>query len=487
MKKYSLLIGSLILLAAVSALFTFILKPAPQLSRENELIRLAGPPSALGRLKPRSAKKPRFVASASKRMVRTNSGLAKYEPARGAYLGAALDYTRLAGAGTNQDKLATVMRSWENESGRQHAIYVQFIAFPETDGLFPSWNTDSKDWATAADFCNAAASLNAAPLLTLEPKRPEIFLDWREGAPAYEATRTFALAAGRWGKPLFIRFGHEMNGSWYPWNEWNDKNRNLRRDPGEDTGFTAGDYRRAYRNVALMFRRYAPNAALVWCPNSGLLGGGRRDPFAPFYPGDDVVDWVALDFYERGWTMPMPGAKLWGGQFGHNLTNDAADDSSTARNESVNFYQTYAVKKNKPLMVGETGATLSYRTDLPADQRAIMNHEWKTGYWNTSEYGWMQSAYGTSAFKGQPVLQPIDKAFPRLKAIVWFQIAKREDLPVEAMRDGQRHVKWYDNVYVDYRIGGSVEENGARPFAQQEIELYRKLTDTPYFLSGIVK
>lgn len=62
-----------------------------------------------------------------------------------------------------------------------------------------------------------------------------------------------------------------------------------------------------------MFRQYAPNAALIWCPNSGLLGGERREVFTPWYPGDDVVDWVGMDTYERGFTMPMPGAHLWGG------------------------------------------------------------------------------------------------------------------------------------------------------------------------------
>ncbi|MDH7896471.1 hypothetical protein NBU61_28315, partial [Escherichia coli] len=149
-------------------------------------------------------------------------------------------------------------------------------------------------------------------------------------------------------------------------------------------------YRQSYRNVAQMFRRYAPNVALVWCPNSGLLGGPRGDVFTPWYPGDDVVDWVGLDTYERGWTMPMPGAKLWGGQFAHTLTHDDADNSTTPQNESVNFYNTFAVKKRKPLMICETAATLSFRDDLPDDQRAAISTDWKSGYWNPSEYGWMQ-------------------------------------------------------------------------------------------------
>ncbi|MDQ3813312.1 MAG: hypothetical protein M3347_05115 [Armatimonadota bacterium] len=484
MKKYTFLLCLLLLGAATSAFVSFGFRGSSQPAPENKPILLAGSPSALER---RALPHPGTAGASTKASLEAASSTAKYEPARGVYLGAALDYSRLSGAGSNQEKCLAMMRGWEKESGREHAIYVQFVAFPNKYGSFAAWDKDSSGAATAADFCNAATSLGAAPVLTLEPWRPELFRDWREGAPAYEATQAFALAAGQWGKPLFIRFAHEMNGSWYPWNEWNDKNRNLQRDPGEDTGFTAQDYRDVFRNVAQMFRQYAPNVAIVWCPNSGLLSGGQRDPFTPFYPGDDVVDWVGLDFYERGWTMPMPGAKLWGGQFAYNLTNDAADDPRTTHNESVNFYETYVVQKNKPCMIGETGATLSYRTDLSAQERAVLTHLWKTGRWNAAEYGWMQGVYGTSAYKEQSLLQPIDEAFPRIKAIVWFQIAKREDLPVERLRDGKREVVWFDNAWTDYRVGGGVEENGSRPYARQEIELYRKLTDTPYFLRSIIK
>jgi hypothetical protein len=278
-----------------------------------------------------------------------------------------------------------------------------------------------------------------------------------------------------------------MNGSWYPWSEWADKNRNQQRDPGEETGITSADYRTAYRNVALMFRKHAPNVALVWCPNSGLLGGERRDVFRPYYPGDDVVDWVGLDIYERGWTMPMPGARLWAGQYAHNLTRDAADDGNTETNESVNFYRTFVVEKKKPLMLAETSATLSYRTDLPVTQRATLNNQWKTGYWNKNEYGWMQGIYGTTYYKDQELTYPIDREFPGVKAIVWFQIAKREWVPVQKTVGNKKEMVWFDNTHADYRIGGGAEENGPTPFSSKELDLYRRLTNNSYFLSSVQK
>jgi len=410
---------------------------------------------------------------------------AKYEPARGAYLGAALDFSKLEGAGTPQNKMAEIMRGYEKEVGRKHALYVQFFPFPHDDGTFPGWDSHPWGWAPPSDFANATAQIGATPLLTLEPMKPRVLVDgWQPGAPAYESVKKFAQGVGAWKKPVFIRFAHEMNGSWYPWCEWMDKNRNMQRDPGEETGFWPPDYQKSYRNVALLFRKYAPNAALVWCPNSGLLGGARRDPFRPFYPGDDVVDWVGLDIYERGWTMPMPGARLWGGMLEKNMSWDVADDPKTEWNESVDFYKTFSEGKNKPMMIGETSATLSYRTDLPEDQRAMLSHLWRAGHWNDAEYGWLQTVYGTTSFNTYPLFKPIDRHFPMMKAIVWFHIAKKETIPAQRTVNGKIETVWFDDAYSDYRIGGAIE-NGPRTFKQEEISLFRRLTNTPYFLGKV--
>jgi len=459
---------------ASAAAFSLALDAAPQraaktAARSTPVARAAIPKSSA----------PRGDGASGRR-----TGPGKYEPARGVYLGAALDYSRLPGKGSRIGEMADIMGRWEGQMWRENAIYVQFFPFPHADGSFPSWDKDPR-WSTAADFSNAAAALGAAPMLTLEPMNPHIFKDWAPGSPAYEATETFAKGAGQWGKPLFIRFAHEMNGSWYPWSEWNDKNRNMERDPGEETGFTPADYRAAYRNVAGMFRRYAPNAALIWCPNSGLLSGAVRDPFKPFYPGDDVVDWVGLDVYERGWTMPMPGSKLWSGQFAHTITKDAADDPTTSADESVNFYKTYAEGKRKPMMICETGATLSYRTDIPEKERAALNSQWKIGYWNPSEYGWMQAVYGTSKFQEQKISQPIDQKFPMIKGIVWFQIGKREYVPVQKSPPPHREVVWFENEWTDYRIGGGINENDNGSLGKKELDLFRKLIANDYFLSSI--
>jgi len=89
-----------------------------------------------------------------------------------------------------------------------------------------------------------------------------------------------AAAAAAWGKPLFVRFGHEMNGAWYPWGRGSNGN-------------TPSLYKAAWRHIVRAFRSAgAHNVNWVWGPNQNFSG---RFPFRQYYPGDGWVDWVGLD------------------------------------------------------------------------------------------------------------------------------------------------------------------------------------------------
>ena len=405
---------------------------------------------------------------------------APLEPNKGVYLGAALDTSQLKGDASSA--LVAQMTDFNKLAGKKQAIYLHFSQFPNASGVFGTWGHDANGFVSAQTFSAACERVGATPMLTLEPMQPRTLLDWKPGSPAFEASKAFAQGAGAWNKPVFIRFGHEMNGSWYPWGEWIDKNENQNFDPEEATNFSGANYIEAYRNVASMFRLYAPKATLVWCPNSGLVGGGRRDPFRRWYPGDDVVDWVGLDVYERGFFLPKADAHLWAGQFAYNLTHDAADDPNTPANESVGFYNIYANVKRKPILICETAATQSFRTDLALDQRAKMTRDWKIGYWNANEYGWMQNVYGTTQYSGQKFLHPLDVEFPMVKGVLWFQMAKRED--ITGRTPGQPTVK-YKNAWVDYRLGGGVTPDDRGLNGRSELDLFRALTNNSYFLSDV--
>ena len=111
-----------------------------------------------------------------------------------------------------------------------------------------------------------------------------------------------------------------------------------------------------------------------------------------------------------------------------------------------------------------------------------MTRDWKIGYWNANEYGWMQNVYGTTNYPSQKFLHPIDGEFPMIKGIVWFQIAKRED--VSGKTPGQPIAKFKD-AWLDYRVGGGVSPDDRGLNGQQEIDVYRALTGNPYFLSDV--
>ena len=125
-------------------------------------------------------------------------------------------------------------------------------------------------------------SHGAVPLVTWEP-----WTESEEGVPLRaiasgnfdQYLRRSAHAAAAWGKPLFVRFAHEMNGDWYPW--------------GRDHGNGPRVFKRAWRHVVTIFRKAgARNVKWVWSPyasNNGHFG------FAAYFPGSRWIDWVGLD------------------------------------------------------------------------------------------------------------------------------------------------------------------------------------------------
>jgi hypothetical protein len=152
--------------------------------------------------------------------------------------------------------------NWQNGSG--------FVAFP----------------TNTADAIRAHGSI---PLLSWQPWQGN-FPD-----PAYSLTNiingnfdsyitSFALQTRAWGHPFFLRFAHEMNGNWYPWAE-------------STNGNASGEYVQAWRHVHNIFTAVGvTNVTWVWCVNVEFSGSTA---IAELYPGDNYVDWISLDAYNR--------------------------------------------------------------------------------------------------------------------------------------------------------------------------------------------
>jgi hypothetical protein len=91
----------------------------------------------------------------------------------------------------------------------------------------------------------------------------------------------WAADAARYGRPLFLRFAHEMNDPYrYPWGPQNN---------------TKEDFIAAWRHLIDRFKRAgAANVIWVWSPHVAY------EWWELYYPGDQVVDWVATSVLNYG-------------------------------------------------------------------------------------------------------------------------------------------------------------------------------------------
>jgi len=84
---------------------------------------------------------------------------------------------------------------------------------------------------------------------------------------------------------VLLRILHEFNGDWYPWCTINnDKNPEM--------------VVKAFRHIHDIFKaQQVTNVKFVWCPNSMSLPQEKWNFIMDAYPGDEYVDYVALDIY----------------------------------------------------------------------------------------------------------------------------------------------------------------------------------------------
>jgi len=211
----------------------------------------------------------------------------------------------------------------------------QLDAYAERVGGMPAIVMWYQDWADQsvtpfdAEVMSAITDRGATPLITWEPWDPTLGIEQPRFSLAAigrgdhdDYIRRSARDAAAWGKPFYLRFGHEMNGSWYPWGRDVNGNR-----PGE---FAAA----WQRIVGIFWDEGTSNAIWVWSPNIDYLD---RYPFRDLYPGDGWVDWVGLDGYN------------WG---------DSSDSGWQSLSEVFGeSYKTVTDLTDKPVMIAETAST----------------------------------------------------------------------------------------------------------------------------------
>jgi hypothetical protein len=285
------------------------------------------------------------------------TSLACLEPFSGTYYGVHLDWEQDTAAAYNQ------------RLGIPAAVYVAFLPFPFS----------KTDKANVDAFIDQVAVEGGMALITLQP---ESGLDKITDAVAYDFAELLA-EYNQNGVAVFVRFGHEMNGSWYSWSQ-------------QPTA-----YIRAFDTLADAVHHRTTLSAMLWSPNYGggyPFAGGRYeaspqdidfrlldtnhdghldmndDMYAPYYPGDDYVDWVGMSVYHWGNQHP------WGenevpeaGKFIAMITGNYLGLDGDHRSVP-DFYYVYAEQHKKPMAIPETAAL--YNPEIGGDTELSIKQAW---------------------------------------------------------------------------------------------------------------
>ncbi len=131
----------------------------------------------------------------------------------------------------------------------------------------------------------------------------------------------------KWGRPLFIRPGFEMNGNWFSWGGKPEK------------------FKVVWKHIYKLFKDSGcDNAIWVWSPNYRSSPDKDCNRMEEYYPGDEFVDWVGLDGYNWGDENPKRPYFKW----------ETFDDIFSGPLKRIG-----KLAPEKPIMISETGCAES--------------------------------------------------------------------------------------------------------------------------------
>jgi hypothetical protein len=182
--------------------------------------------------------------------------------------------------------------------------------------LYSAWG-DRPDQQFPLKLVTAVSDVGSIPLVTWEPWLTD-FESSRHAGIALRSERdrhglasvargdydayidAWAAEAARYGRPIFLRFAHEMNDAYrYPWGPQNNSKE---------------EYIAAWRHVVGRFRLAAAHNVLwVWSPHVAY------EYWDLYYPGDTYVDWVATGVLNYGpiaqWSRWWSFAEIFGTKY----------------------------------------------------------------------------------------------------------------------------------------------------------------------------
>lgn len=237
--------------------------------------------------------------------------------------------------------------------------------------------------------------------------------------------RQFATDAKNWGHPFFLRFNWEMDGWWYPWGEGKLSNGTI------VNGNNAGDYVLAWNHVRNIFREVgATNVTWVWCVNHESTTW-QYPPLPQIYPGDENVDWTAIDPYNR-----YDGTWL---TFDQTIRGTGVDWMS-------NIYEKLlTVAPSKPVMLAEYASM----EDLSDPQ---------------GKANWIRDAH----------LTQLPLYYPEIKAVLWFN---DEGLQIESSANAQ--AAFAETINTSYFASNDFGNISASPILPIQQPILPEPTATP--------
>ncbi|MCC6790825.1 MAG: hypothetical protein IT336_04020 [Thermomicrobiales bacterium] len=265
---------------------------------------------------------------------------------------------------------------WGNDSLANYST--RLGATPAISYIFLPYPLDANAISTFDRVTELMGSVGGAVMVALQPATT---LDALTETDAL----TFAEHAGRAeaaGVPLMVDFAAQMNGSWFAY------------------GLKPTQFVPAYRGFVDTVRAAAPQTRFVWSPayaegypfvtreflpdpeseDFGLLdtdGDGEitmsDDPYAPFYPGDEYVDWVGMTLNHWGNTWPWhENERPEEGTFLDQIHGDYNGRNGDAT-ALPDFYVDYVETRGKPFVL-RTAAL--YLPNEPGDNELTIKQAW---------------------------------------------------------------------------------------------------------------
>jgi len=148
--------------------------------------------------------------------------------------------------------------------------------------IWESWSSDS----SPRSILDEAAAIGATPFIIWQPmvasnSKSAFYSTPKIAAGKFDTYITlWATTIKEYEAPVYIRFAHEMNGSWYPW-----------------SASGSHSYIAAWRHVWSIFHKVgARNARFLWSPD-GIIGHEQsawQKEVSKWFPGERYVDYVGM-------------------------------------------------------------------------------------------------------------------------------------------------------------------------------------------------